>query len=553
MEKPTTNGEVKDSSRESINASIADKNASAMTDLMWEEHPSSQAGFALSSAEHERLEAYTLLWKDHHAKQAQKSDKTIFFEENAKGSTQKWGDIDDEETPSAPLWNYNATNEENASSSAATPAEKSKDGHPSQNWEQAIGPDESQPLSEIGRNLLSKMEPDTAEKFKAFITDKLRERQHALVPLAPGSLSLALPPTSSGNSAGKEIMQVAEDEVMHVDSQGNSLTFPQHLAEQIDASQEEEVRPESLLLHELHSRQLRGELNSIDDVRITFESVMEPDFSGIDVVFVYDVCLRLMQSSDPIGEMAKNYAIKQDKMIEEQRLLCFEDMARLHRQVKERSVADTAQLAKDMQAVNAERENELLKIKNEHRTLLVSNALLSSDYEMLKLKQNAITGIEGYTQCQQELQDALKKLELKTSECKVYQEQMLKLSDALRLQSVAAPVYQAPAPAPAEENLDPPPGWDRSSHARAVEDAAMAWGVHRAPEIFNNGWGDSPGESSFSETSHNTQTGGPTQFFGWSGRNHKGPAKGLRGEDSGIPFHPNPVRDLGIGYFMVPS
>jgi hypothetical protein len=51
--------------------------------------------------------------------------------------------------------------------------------------------------------------------------------------------------------------------------------------------------------------------------------------------------------------VAKNYAIKQDKMIEEQRLLCFEDMARLHRQVKERSIADTAQLAKDMQAIGS--------------------------------------------------------------------------------------------------------------------------------------------------------------------------------------------------------
>jgi hypothetical protein len=52
---------------------------------------------------------------------------------------------------------------------------------------------------------------------------------------------------------------------------------------------------------------------------------------------MYDISLRLMQSSDPIGSMARNYGIKQDQMIEEQRLLCFEDMARLHRQVKERS------------------------------------------------------------------------------------------------------------------------------------------------------------------------------------------------------------------------
>jgi hypothetical protein len=106
---------------------------------------------------------------------------------------------------------------------------------------------------------------------------------------------------------------------------------------------------------------------------------------------------------------------------------------------------------------------------------------------MLKLRQSAITGVEGYAQCQQELQDDLKKLDLKTSECKVYQEQVLKLSDALRLQSTGAPVYEAPAPAPAEENLDPCPDWDRSSHARAAEDAVMAWGMHRAPEIHNNG------------------------------------------------------------------
>ncbi len=69
-EKPITNEEVKVSSQENSNASIADKNARAMADAMWQEHPSSQAGFALSSAEHERHETYTLLWKDHHAKQA---------------------------------------------------------------------------------------------------------------------------------------------------------------------------------------------------------------------------------------------------------------------------------------------------------------------------------------------------------------------------------------------------------------------------------------------------------------------------------------------------
>jgi hypothetical protein len=323
------------------------------------------------------------------------------------------------------------------------------------------------------------------------------------------------------------------------------LDIPPHVAEQIDAIQEEEVDPESLLLPEMYSRYVRGELNSVEDVRNTYEALMGQSF-GISETFVYDISLRLMHSADPMGLMAKNYAIKQDKMIEEQRLLCFEDMARLHRQVKERSIADTAQLAKDMQAVSTERENEFLKLKNEHRMFCVSNALLTADHEMLKLRQSAITGIEGYSQCQQELQDALKKLDLKTTECKVYQEQVLKLSDALRLQSVSAPVCEAPAPASAEENFEPGPGWDRSSHARAVEDAAMAWGVHRAPEVYNNGWGESPEESSFSETSHNMQTGGPTQIFQrWPGGNYKGPAKGLKGGGNGIPFHPNPKGGKG--------
>jgi hypothetical protein len=123
--------------------------------------------------------------------------------------------------------------------------------------------------------------PEATEKFKVFLKDKLQERQHALVPSAPNSPSRENPPASP--------REIVEDEVMQVDSQGNSLTIPPHLSEQIDEIQEEEVKPERLLLHELRSRQLRGELNSIDDVRITFETVMGANFSGIDVVFVYEL------------------------------------------------------------------------------------------------------------------------------------------------------------------------------------------------------------------------------------------------------------------------
>jgi hypothetical protein len=65
----STNEGAKDPSEESSSASITEKNAKAMTDLMWQEHPSMQA---------------------------QKSAKTVLFEENAKGSSPKWGDQEDE-------------------------------------------------------------------------------------------------------------------------------------------------------------------------------------------------------------------------------------------------------------------------------------------------------------------------------------------------------------------------------------------------------------------------------------------------------------------------
>jgi hypothetical protein len=236
---------------------------------------------------------------------------------------------DDEGMQNSPLRNYNATTEENASSSAAIPAEKSNNGSPS-------GKDEQDPTS---AQLCRKGSP-------LWIRGKLQEKWHTLSHSPPNSPGKVNPPGSTRENL--------EDEVMQVDAQGLALAIPQDLAERIDGIQEKEVDPESLLLPEMYSRHVRGELNFIEDVRSTYETLMGPSF-GITESFVFDLSLRLMQSSDPIGLMAKNYAIKQDKMIEEQRILCFEDMARLHRQVKERSIADTAQLAKDMQAVSIDR------------------------------------------------------------------------------------------------------------------------------------------------------------------------------------------------------
>jgi hypothetical protein len=128
-------------------------------------------------------------------KSSTKECKNVFFEENAKDSSPKWGDQDDEEDmQNAPLWNYNATTEENASSSAAASAEKSKKGSPAGKDE--IDPNFAESLMQIEADL-SDATPKSAEKFKVFLKDKLRERQHTLVPSAPNSPSRENPPSAS--------------------------------------------------------------------------------------------------------------------------------------------------------------------------------------------------------------------------------------------------------------------------------------------------------------------------------------------------------------------
>jgi hypothetical protein len=85
-----------------------------------------------------------------------------------------------------------------------------------------------------------------------------------------------------------------------IDSQGNSLTIPPHLAEQINASQEEEVDPESLLLPEMYTRYVRGELNSIEDVRNTYETLMGQSFASRKISCMTSVsgsCIALIPSA----------------------------------------------------------------------------------------------------------------------------------------------------------------------------------------------------------------------------------------------------------------
>jgi hypothetical protein len=104
--------------------------------------------------------------------------------------------------------------------------------------------------------------PQERTQFEQFLSGRMQGGQHTL------SHS---PPNSPGRVNPLESPRQDEEDVdMQVTPQENDLTIPQDLAEQIDAIKDEEVDPKSLLLGELHSRYVRGELNSTDDVRKTF-------------------------------------------------------------------------------------------------------------------------------------------------------------------------------------------------------------------------------------------------------------------------------------------
>jgi hypothetical protein len=126
----------------------------------------------------------------------------------------------------------------------------------------------ARPLERINK-ILPLQNSVTKPPPKQWVRGKLQERQHALSHSPPGSPGRVNPLGSPREDP--------EDEVMQVDAQRNNLTIPLDLAEQIDAIQEEEVGPESLLFQKMHSRYLRGDLNTTDDVRATFETLLGED------------------------------------------------------------------------------------------------------------------------------------------------------------------------------------------------------------------------------------------------------------------------------------
>jgi hypothetical protein len=95
---------------------------------------------------------------------------------------------------------------------------------------------------------------------------------------------------------------------------------------------------EELFIETLIERNQNGELGSLEEVMkaildIGGESLEE---DGIPFSFTARIALKLVQSSDPLGSLIKNYEERQDDMMRDQRKLFRDQMAYLHRKTLEK-------------------------------------------------------------------------------------------------------------------------------------------------------------------------------------------------------------------------
>jgi hypothetical protein len=152
------------------------------------------------------------------------------------------------------------------------------------------------------------------------------------------SRSPAYSPGSHSGSTEPAHNEEQKDENMVdlTDNEGNP-----DLEDIVDRFSQEER--EELFIETLIERNQNGELDSVEEVMKAILDIggesLEAD--GIPFSFTARIALKLLQCSDPLGSLIKNYEERQDDMMRDQRKLFRDQMAYLHKKTLEKVGADT--------------------------------------------------------------------------------------------------------------------------------------------------------------------------------------------------------------------
>ncbi len=107
------------------------------------------------------------------------------------------------------------------------------------------------------------------------------------------------------------------------------------------------------------------------------------------ITFTARITHKLLQRSDPLGLLIKNYEERQDDMMKDQRKLFRDQMAYLHRKTLERVGTDTKAMVKVMRETLDKAEKELITLKSENKSLILKHTLLSTEHAVMKAKYSS--------------------------------------------------------------------------------------------------------------------------------------------------------------------
>ena len=230
------------------------------------------------------------------------------------------------------------------------------------------------------------------------------------------------PPPLEGSEKSDEDDETQDQDMVDLTAEGDLS----NIEEPADPHTQEEA--EELFIEALVLRNQNGELNTIPDIvrailEIGGEAISD---DGLPITFTARIALKLMQRSDPLSLLIKNYTEKQDEMMNAQRKIFRDEMSYLHRKTLERVGTDTKAMVTVMGEKLDKAEKELITLKSENRNLTLKHTLLSTEYAVMQAKYSSHGNESGdpLAQCQRDLVDWQNRYTAKDNEAKMLAKQL---------------------------------------------------------------------------------------------------------------------------------